>query len=103
MSFSNVREIIRAPVVDMPASPELCGVQAILPKKSGLSVSAKIGEGTFGKVVLATNKKKKKTDHKHSGNGGVSFGSQPPGAGAVPATATAPPPPVSGGGGGPGG
>ena len=57
LSFSNVREIIRAPVVDMPASPELCGVQAILPKKSGLSVSAKIGEGTFGKVVLATNKK----------------------------------------------
>ena len=58
LSFSNVRDIIRAPVVDMPASPELCGVQAILPKKSGLSVSAKIGEGTFGKVVLATQKKK---------------------------------------------
>jgi aurora kinase len=63
ISFSNVREHIKTPVEDMPASPELCGVQALLPRKCGMSVTAKLGEGTWGKVVSAINK------INHSGTG----------------------------------
>jgi hypothetical protein len=38
LSLCNVRSMIQSPVKEMPASPELCGVQAILPRKSGLRV-----------------------------------------------------------------
>jgi len=63
LSFNNVRECLKAPVKEMPASPELCGVQAILPRRCGLSVQSKLGEGSFGKVVLAIN------NSNHSGAG----------------------------------
>mmetsp|Transcript_36826 Transcript_36826/g.54024 ORF Transcript_36826/g.54024 Transcript_36826/m.54024 type:complete len:676 (+) Transcript_36826:231-2258(+) len=54
-SFSNVRDCLKVPVAQMPASPELCGLQAMLPRRCGLSVLSKLGEGSFGKVVLAIN------------------------------------------------
>jgi len=39
----------------VPHSAELCGLQSILPRQSGVRVLDKIGEGTFAKVVLAVN------------------------------------------------
>ena len=65
LSFSNVRTMIESPVKEMPASPELCGVQALLPRKSGLRVQTKIGEGSFGKIVLAVNT----SNHQGAGSG----------------------------------
>jgi serine/threonine protein kinase len=47
----------------VPTSPELCGLQAILPRRCGLTVKAKLGEGSFGKVVMAVN------NSNHSGTG----------------------------------
>eukprot|EP00284_Hemiselmis_tepida_P001972 CAMPEP_0174949502 /NCGR_PEP_ID=MMETSP1355-20121228/91624_1 /TAXON_ID=464990 /ORGANISM="Hemiselmis tepida, Strain CCMP443" /LENGTH=591 /DNA_ID=CAMNT_0016197063 /DNA_START=6 /DNA_END=1778 /DNA_ORIENTATION=- len=44
-----------APPPTVPMSPELCGLQSILPRQSGVRVVEKIGEGTFAKVVLAMN------------------------------------------------
>ena len=41
LSWGNVRSMIQSPVKEMPASPELCGVQAILPRKSGLRVQVR--------------------------------------------------------------
>eukprot|EP00961_Rhodomonas_salina_P083193 1117758-Rhodomonas_salina.1 len=38
-------------------TPELCGLQAILPKECGVRILDKLGEGTFAKVVLALNKR----------------------------------------------
>jgi len=55
LSFNSVREWIKEVPQHVPQSPELCGVQAILPRRCGLSVQAKLGEGSFGKVVLALN------------------------------------------------
>lgn len=62
-SFSNVLDHLKQPAAGLPASPELCGLQAILPRRCGLSVQKKIGEGSFGKVVLAIN------NSNHSGTG----------------------------------
>jgi serine/threonine protein kinase len=62
-SFSNVCDHLKQPAAGLPASPELCGLQAILPRRCGLSVQKKIGEGSFGKVVLAIN------NSNHSGAG----------------------------------
>jgi len=39
----------------VPHNPELCGLQSILPRQSGVRVLDKIGEGSFAKVVLAMN------------------------------------------------
>jgi len=44
-------------VENMPESPELCGLQASLPRQSGVQIVEKLGEGSFGKVVLAINKR----------------------------------------------
>lgn len=41
----------------LPKSPELCGLQAILPRQCGVRILDKLGEGSFGKVVLAVNKR----------------------------------------------
>ena len=41
----------------LPKSPELCGLQAILPRQCGVRIVDKLGEGSFGKVVLAVNKR----------------------------------------------
>ena len=49
-------------------SPELMGMQAILPRHSGLRIINKLGEGSFGKVALALNSKNKQhwdDAHKH--------------------------------------
>uniref|UniRef100_A0A7S0EAX6 Protein kinase domain-containing protein n=1 Tax=Hanusia phi TaxID=3032 RepID=A0A7S0EAX6_9CRYP len=42
---------------DIPASAELCGLQALLPKQAGVRVLQLIGEGTFGKCVKVMNKR----------------------------------------------
>jgi len=41
----------------LPHTPELCGLQAILPRQCGVRILEKLGEGTFGKVVLAVNRR----------------------------------------------
>jgi len=41
----------------IPSTPELCGIQGIVPRQSGLQVVNKIGEGSFGKVVLVLNRR----------------------------------------------
>mmetsp|Transcript_36026 Transcript_36026/g.81082 ORF Transcript_36026/g.81082 Transcript_36026/m.81082 type:complete len:579 (-) Transcript_36026:285-2021(-) len=53
-SFTDIMDYAR-----LPQSPELCGLQAILPKQSGVRVLDKLGEGTFAKVVLALNRTNK--------------------------------------------
>jgi hypothetical protein len=45
----------------VPSSPELCGLQSILPRQCGVRVLNKIGEGTFAKVVLALNRRNVET------------------------------------------
>jgi hypothetical protein len=35
----------------VPADPEMCGLQALLPRQAGIQVQYKIGEGAFGKCV----------------------------------------------------
>ena len=40
-----------------PETPALCGIQALLPRRAGLRVVREMGEGSFGMVVLAINKK----------------------------------------------
>uniref|UniRef100_A0A6U6BS37 Protein kinase domain-containing protein n=1 Tax=Guillardia theta TaxID=55529 RepID=A0A6U6BS37_GUITH len=42
---------------DIPASAELCGLQALLPKQAGVRVLQLIGEGSFGKCVKVVNKR----------------------------------------------
>jgi hypothetical protein len=51
---SSVRDLLAIPST-VPSSPELCGLQSILPRQCGVRVLNKIGEGTFAKVVLALN------------------------------------------------
>jgi len=41
----------------VPTTPELCGIQGLLPRKSGVRVLEKIGEGSFGKIVKARNQR----------------------------------------------
>jgi hypothetical protein len=51
---SSVKDLLAIPST-VPSSPELCGLQSILPRQCGVRVLNKIGEGTFAKVVLALN------------------------------------------------
>ena len=41
----------------VPADPEMCGLQALLPRQAGIQVQYKIGEGSFGKCVKVMNRK----------------------------------------------
>ena len=41
----------------VPADPEMCGLQALLPRQAGVQVQYKIGEGSFGKCVKVLNRK----------------------------------------------
>jgi hypothetical protein len=41
----------------VPADPEMCGLQALLPRQAGIVVQYKIGEGSFGKCVKVLNRK----------------------------------------------
>jgi len=65
-SYSDLRaqHMGSAPVLtkpDCPEQPELCGLQAILPRQCGVRILEKLGEGSFGKVVLAMNKRNSHT------------------------------------------
>ena len=40
-----------------PETPELCGIQGILPRQAGVRVVKEVGAGSFAKVVLAVNKR----------------------------------------------
>mmetsp|Transcript_7800 Transcript_7800/g.12409 ORF Transcript_7800/g.12409 Transcript_7800/m.12409 type:complete len:559 (+) Transcript_7800:39-1715(+) len=51
-SFADVNDLTKG-----IQTPELCGLQAILPKQAGVRVLDKVGEGTFAKVVVALNKR----------------------------------------------
>jgi hypothetical protein len=44
-------------VESVPADPEMCGLQALLPRQAGVQVQYKIGEGSFGKCVKVLNRK----------------------------------------------
>ncbi len=41
----------------VPADPEMCGLQTLLPRQAGIQVQYKTGEGSFGKYVKVMNRK----------------------------------------------
>lgn len=78
-SYSDLRTQVKdkTPVLtkpDCPEHPELCGLQAILPRQCGVRILEKLGEGSFGKVVLAMNRRNSHTwsdkleRHQHTRN-----------------------------------
>jgi hypothetical protein len=41
----------------VPTDPEMCGLQALIPRQAGIQVQYKTGEGSFGKCVKVMNRK----------------------------------------------
>jgi hypothetical protein len=55
----------------VPADPEMCGLQALLPRQSGIQVMHSVGEGAFGKCVKVLNRKNQKTWSKTASKRGI--------------------------------
>ena len=55
----------------VPADPEMCGLQALLPRQSGIQVQYTIGEGSFGKCVKVVNRKNRQEWSKSTSKRGI--------------------------------
>ena len=55
----------------VPADPEMCGLQALLPRQSGIQVQYTIGEGSFGKCVKVVNRKNRQQWSKTTSKRGI--------------------------------
>lgn len=55
----------------VPADPEMCGLQALLPRQSGIHVQYTIGEGSFGKCVKVINRKNRQEWSKSTSKRGI--------------------------------
>eukprot|EP00802_Teleaulax_amphioxeia_P008609 Tamp_08618.p1 GENE.Tamp_08618~~Tamp_08618.p1 ORF type:complete len:652 (+),score=134.08 Tamp_08618:218-1957(+) len=58
-------------VESVPADPEMCGLQALLPRQAGVQVQYKIGEGSFGKCVKVLNRKNRQQWSKGTSKRGI--------------------------------
>jgi len=55
----------------VPADPEMCGLQALLPRQGGMQVQYTVGEGSFGKCVKVLNRKNRQEWSKTTSKRGI--------------------------------